>query len=229
MVARIRQAAASDHPKLVGTPQFMTAVDAVATLPRERFVPGDMRKNAYRDTPLPIGYNQTISDAYIVTVMTAALAIAPSAHVLEVGTGSGYQAAVLARIAAQVHTVEIVPELAERSAQTLRALGTANVEVHQGDGFAGWAAGAPYDAIIVTAGAAAVPPPLLAQLKPGGRLIMPVGPQWPLEQLILITKDKDDQLKRCSMGPVMFVPLTGRGERPPASHGLYDRSVPACF
>lgn len=228
LVARIQRAAREDYPGLISDPHFRAALAVVRSLPRERFVPSGERSNSYRDTPLPIGYDQTISDAYIVTVMTAALALPQHARVLEIGTGSGYQAAVLSRLAASVDTIEIVPPLATRAASLLKELRITNVTVHQGDGFLGWPADAPYDAIIVTAGAAMVPPPLIAQLRPGGRLIMPVGPHWALEQLILFTKEADGRLTRCSMGPVMFVALTGRGERPPGAHGLFDH-IPKCF
>lgn len=205
MITRIQRAARKDYPGLVSDPHFESALAVVGRLPRERFVPAGERRDAYRDRPLPIGNDQTISDAYIVTVMTAALGLPAHARVLEVGTGSGYQAAVLSKLAAAVHTIEIVSSLAGRAAALLKALRITNVTVHQGDGFLGWPAGAPYDAIIVTAGAADIPPPLLAQLKPGGKLIMPIGPQWPLEQLILLTKQADGRLTRCSMGQVMFV------------------------
>lgn len=192
-------------------------------------MPESDRAQAYKDSPLPIGYGQTISDAYIVTVMTAALNLPPHANVLEVGTGSGYQAAVLSKLSSTVHSIEIVAPLAARAAKLLASLGMSNVTVRAGDGFRGWPEAAPFDGIIVTAGAAEIPPPLVAQLKPGGTLIMPIGPEWPLEQLLVVRKSADGKLSRCSMGPVMFVPLTGRGERPQNLKGLYDRSVPDCF
>lgn len=229
MSARIMQTAARDYPKLVPTSAFKSALSAVAQIPRELFVPKEERALAYQDTPLPIGYSQTISDAYIVTVMTAALDLPPRANVLEIGTGSGYQAAVLSKLSSTVHSIEIVAPLAERAAKLLASLGMTNVTVRAGDGFQGWREAAPFDAIIVTAGAADIPPPLVAQLKPGGTLIMPIGPDWPSEQLLVVRKAADGKLSRCSMGPAIFVPLTGRGERPQNLKGLYDRSVPDCF
>lgn len=192
-------------------------------------MPADERHEAYRDTPLSIGYKQTISDPYIVAVMTAAVRVEPGSNVLEIGTGSGYQAAVLSRIGARVHSIEIVEALAKSAAERLHRLGFANVDIKAGDGFAGWPEFAPYDAIIVTAGAAEIPPPLIAQLKVGGRLIMPIGPEWPLEQLELVTKTSDHATSRCSLGPAMFVPLTGRGARPKGLKGLYDHSVKPCY
>lgn len=229
MIGRIEQVAAKDYPKLAKTRPFADALRAVASVRREMFVPTTERARAYQDTPLPIGYSQTISDAYIVTVMTAALALQPRANVLEIGTGSGYQAAVLSKLAATVHSIEIVAPLAEKATKLLASLGMTNVTVRAGDGFQGWPEAAPFDAIIVTAGAAEIPPPLLAQLKPGGTLVMPIGPEWPLEQLLVIRKAADGNLSRCSLGPIMFVPLTGRGERPRNLKGLYDRSIPDCF
>ena len=229
MIDRIEQTAAKEYPRLVKTRQFAEALRAVAGVRRELFVPKADRARAYQDTPLPIGYGQTISDAYIVTVMTATLGLPPHANVLEIGTGSGYQAAILSSLAGSVHSIEIVAPLANRAAGLLKSLGMANVAIHTGDGFQGWAEAAPYDAIIVTAGGAQIPPPLIAQLKPGGTLVMPIGPDWPLEQLLMIKKAVDGELSRCSMGPVMFVPLTGRGERPQNLKGLYDRSIPDCF
>ena len=229
MVERIRARAGADFPALVRDPHFAAALAAVAATDRERFVRRRDRALAYGDTPLPIGHGQTISDAYIVTVMTAALALPPRASVLEVGTGSGYQAAILSRLAASVHSIEIVAPLARAAGRRLKRLRFANVSVRAGDGYLGWPEAAPYDAIIVTAGAARVPAPLLEQLKPGGTLVMPIGPQWALEQLVVIRKAPDGRLASCSMGAALFVPLTGRGERPANPTGLYDRSLPDCY
>ena len=193
------------------------------------FVPKKERARAYQDTPLPIGYRQTISDAYIITVMTAALDLPLQANVLEIGTGSGYQAPVLSKLAATVHSIEIVAPPAEGAAKLLASLGRTNVTGRAGDGFQGWPDAAPFDAIIVTAGAAEMPPPILAQLKPGGTLVMPIGPEWPLERLPVIRKAADGTHSRSSMGPIMFMPLTGRGQRPRNPKGLYDRSILHCF
>ncbi|WP_046349758.1 protein-L-isoaspartate(D-aspartate) O-methyltransferase [Sphingomonas changbaiensis] len=229
MVGRIRRTARREYPKLAATPAFRNALRAVGGVRRELFMPESDRAQAYEDTPLPIGYGQTISDAYIVTVMTAALNLPPHAHVLEVGTGSGYQAAVLSGLAGTVHSIEIVAPLADRAKTLLASLGMTNVTVRAGDGFLGWPEAAPYDGVIVTAGAAEIPPPLIAQLKPGGTLVMPIGPEWPLEQLLVVRKAADGTLDRCSMGPVMFVPLTGRGERVRNPAEPDNRATAACF
>jgi len=222
--AQIRQAVpAMDDAFLAG------ALAAMSTVAREAFVPGHLAGQAYRERPLPIGYDQTISDPYVVALMTAAARIPEQANVLDIGTGSGYQAAVLARLAGRVSTIEIVAPLAEQAARRLAALDFANVEVRAGDGYAGWAEHAPFDAIIVAAGAAEVPQPLLDQLKPGGRLVMPIGPSWAQEQIMVVTKATDGAITRCSLGWTTFVPLTGRGMRRPDASGLFDATVPACF
>lgn len=183
-------------------------LEAMRSVPRHRFVPEEHRDEAYGDFPLPIGFNQTISQPYIVAFMTEALRIGPGARVLEVGTGSGYQAAVLGRIAAQVYTIEIVSPLAARSAALLAELGCANVHVKDGDGYAGWPEHAPFDAVIVTAAPDHVPPPLIDQLAMGGRLVIPVGV---IEQeLRVLTKQPDGRLREEARMPVRFVPLTRR-------------------
>lgn len=207
---------------------FEQALAAVSDLPRERFVLPAGRRLAYLDLPQLIGYGQTISDPYVVTLMTGSLRLRSDANVLDVGTGSGYQAAVLARVARHVSSIEIVPQLARSSAARLRRMGYANVAVRSGDGFEGWPERAPFDGIVVAAGAANVPPPLLDQLRTGGRLVMPIGPNTPSEQLLVLTKRPDGSVDRCSLGPAMFVPLTGRGAVPEAL-GLRDRSIPLCF
>lgn len=229
MVKLILATAADEYPSLSDDPYFQSAITAVKEVPRERFVPETERVHAYQNRPLPIGYDQTISDAYIVTVMTAAVQAQRGSNILEIGTGSGYQAAILSKIGSNVHSVEIVEPLAQAAQSLLDALQYPNITVKAGDGFQGWQEFAPYDAIIVTAGASKIPQPLMAQLKIGGKLVMPIGPQGPLEQLILVTKTAADGLTRCSLGPAMFVPLTGRGRRPDHSLGLYDRSIPACY
>lgn len=183
-------------------------LEAMRSVPRHRFVPEEHRDEAYGDFPLPIGFNQTISQPYIVAFMTEALRIGPGARVLEVGTGSGYQAAVLGRIAAEVYTIEIVSPLAARSAALLAELGCANVHVKDGDGYAGWPEHAPFDAVIVTAAPDHVPPPLIDQLAMGGRLVIPVGV---IEQeLRVLTKQPDGRLREEARMPVRFVPLTRR-------------------
>jgi len=184
-------------------------LDAMGAVPRERFVlPGDT-DSAYADHPLPIGAGQTISQPYIVGLMAEAIAPAPGQRVLEIGTGSGYAAAVLARIVDSVVTIERFADLAGRAAATLADLGIDNVEVHTGDGTLGWPAGAPYDGIVVTAGGPEVPPALLDQLAIGGRLVVPVGPSLNLQALVLVHRTGPDLFERDDLGAVAFVPLVG--------------------
>lgn len=183
-------------------------LSAMATVPRHLFVPAATRARAYEDGALPIGYDQTISQPYIVAVSVEALELAGTERVLEVGTGCGYQAAVLAECAAEVFSIEIVPELAARAAATLRALSYRNVQVRAGDGGAGWPEAAPFDAIVVAAAARTVPPALTDQLAPGGRLVLPLHD--PTQVLMLVRKDARGRLSRTRLLPVRFVPLTGR-------------------
>ncbi|MGH6918882.1 MAG: protein-L-isoaspartate(D-aspartate) O-methyltransferase [Geminicoccaceae bacterium] len=177
-------------------------------LPRHAFVPDNMQDQAYDDRPLPIGYSQTISQPFIVALMTDLLALEPDDVVLEVGTGSGYQAAVLAELVDKVHSIEIIPGLAESAAERLDALGFDNVETHQGDGYYGVEAAAPFDAIVVTAAATSVPPPLISQLKPGGRMVIPVGTSFSLQHLMIVEKDPSGRVRTRQTLPVRFVPLT---------------------
>ncbi|OJU14494.1 MULTISPECIES: protein-L-isoaspartate(D-aspartate) O-methyltransferase [unclassified Sphingomonas] len=203
---------------------------AMAAVPRDAFVPPALRKQAFADRSLEIGDGQTISAPSVVAVMTAAAQLPPHANVLDVGTGSGYQAAVLARLADRVASVEIVPDLAAAARERLARLGYANVEVRAGDGYAGWPEHAPFDAIIVAAGSDKVPAPLLDQLKVGGRLVMPVGATWASEQLLVVTKTAPGKTMRCSLGWTMFVPLTGAGARDERVRGgVFDTSIPNCF
>jgi len=183
-------------------------LDAMATVPRHEFVPPESRDQAYADHPLPIGYGQTISQPYMVALMTQLLQLTPEARVLEVGTGSGYQAAVLAEITDNVFSVEIIPELAAEARERLDRLGYTSITTAVRDGYIGWAEHAPYDAIIVTAAPDHVPPALVDQLAEGGRLVIPVGPPGFIQTLWLIEKTPEG-LKRTSMGSVIFVPLTG--------------------
>jgi protein-L-isoaspartate(D-aspartate) O-methyltransferase len=184
-------------------------LEIMSEVPRHRFVPEDELYSAYYNNPLPIGHGQTISQPYIVALMTDLLALDKQHTVLEVGTGSGYQAAVLSELAGKVYSIEIVAQLAAQAAKVLSELGCANVEVKAGDGSAGWLEHAPYDGIIVTAAAEQIPQPLLDQLKPGGRLVIPVGGEFNIQQLLLITKDRDGKFHRMNIEPVRFVPLTG--------------------
>ncbi|MEX0329975.1 MAG: protein-L-isoaspartate(D-aspartate) O-methyltransferase [Puniceicoccaceae bacterium] len=181
---------------------------AMRAVPRHRLIPRNLRGSAYADRPLPIGHGQTISQPYIVARMTELLELEPEDVVLEVGTGSGYQAAVLAMIVQKVISVEIIAALAGRAREDLATLGFGNITVHHKDGYFGHEADGPYDAIIVTAAAKHIPPPLLAQLKPGGRMVIPVGETGWTQNLILVEKDRDGVVTTRNMLPVRFVPLT---------------------
>jgi len=189
-------------------------LEALGTVPRHAFVPELYRSQAYSDSPLPIGYGQTISQPYIVAFMTEALHLGPNSRVLEVGTGSGYQAAACAEIAQEVYTIEIVPELARSAAQILRELGYTNVHVRAGDGFFGWKDKAPFDAIIGTAAAGQIPKPLLEQLKTNGRMVLPCEDADGLQYLVLVTKNERGELSQKRILPVRFVPMTGQVQQP---------------
>lgn len=189
----------------VRDPRVLAAMRAV---PRHRFVPADLADQAYTDEPLPIGHGQTISQPYVVALMTEALQLQPTDRVLEIGTGSGYAAAVLSHIASEVWTIERLPELAEHAKQVLDELGIGNVHVEIGDGTLGWPSAAPYDAIVVTAGGPSVPPALTAQLADGGRLVIPVGPTARSQSLVRVTRRGAD-LQQEDLGGVRFVPLVG--------------------
>ena len=179
---------------------------AMATVPRHLFVPVQYRRQAYMDFPLPIGHGQTISQPYIVAYMTEILRLKPHHKVLEIGTGSGYQAAVLAELTDRVYTIEIIPELAESAAEKLKETGNSSVNVRQGDGFHGWPGSGPFDAIMVTAAAEFIPPPLIKQLAEGGRMIIPVGSPFHVQHLMLVEKRRGKITTR-SMMPVRFVPF----------------------
>ncbi len=185
-------------------------LDALAAVQRHRFVPPQLQNQAYADTPLPIGSSQTISQPYIVAYMTEALELPPDATVLEIGTGSGYQAAVLAEIAREVYSIEIVPELAERSGRLLAELGYDNVHLRLGDGYRGWPEAAPFDGIIVTAAPDHVPPALVEQLAVGARLVIPVGRF--AQEMRVVTMTEDGPVVETTL-PVRFVPMTGEAER----------------
>jgi protein-L-isoaspartate(D-aspartate) O-methyltransferase len=208
MVEEIREMAyeASDY---VSGPISEKVLAIMSQVPRHRFVPEDELYSAYYNNPLPIGHGQTISQPYIVALMTDLLELDKQQTVLEVGTGSGYQAAVLSELAGKVYSMEIVAPLATVAAKRLGELGYANVEVKAGDGSAGWPEHAPYDGIIVTAAAEHIPQPLLDQLKAGGRLVIPVGGRFDAQYLLLITKDREGVFHRKNIEPVRFVPLTG--------------------
>ena len=184
----------------------------MSQVPRHEFVPPDKQSLAYADRPLPIGFDQTISQPYIVAFMTTQLDPQPADRVLEIGTGSGYQAAVLASLVAEVYTIEIVEPLARRAEVELERLGCHNVHLRSGDGFAGWPEAAPFDAVIVTCAPLQVPPPLIKQLKDGGRLIIPIG-MVPNQELMLLHKTRD-RLETRAILSVRFVPMTGEGRDP---------------
>jgi protein-L-isoaspartate(D-aspartate) O-methyltransferase len=184
-------------------------LDALRRVPRHRFVPARMQREAYADGALPIGEGQTISQPFVVAAMTDALRLQPTDSVYELGTGSGYQAAVASRLCAHVYTVEIQPALAERAAKTLVELGYGNVSVRAGDGFRGWPDAAPFDAMLITAAVTELPSELLAQLKTGGRAVAPVGPLGGIQDLLLIEKAPDGSAVTRRLFPVRFVPSTG--------------------
>ena len=176
---------------------------------RHRFVPSELQSQAYENRPLPIGYGQTISQPYIVALMTDLLELEAGDVVLEIGTGSGYQAAILSRLVSQVYSIEIIPELAESASSRLQRLGFDNVEVKNADGYFGWQQHAPFDAIIVTAASSHIPPPLVQQLKPGGIMMIPVGAVFQVQQLSLVRKTAAGELTTRQVLPVRFVPFTG--------------------
>ena len=186
-------------------PKVLAVMDQV---PRHEFVSPWHQDSAYEDRPLPIGHGQTISQPFIVALMTDMLEVGPDDVVLEVGTGSGYQAAVLARLVQDVHTIEIIPELADTAEERLARLGYDNVRTSTGDGYYGAPEAAPFDAIVVTAAANQVPPPLIQQLRPGGRMVIPVGGGFALQHLMLVEKEEDGRVRTRQTLPVRFVPLT---------------------
>lgn len=188
-------------------------LESMKAVPRHLFVGESLWPMAYSDGPLPIGYGQTISQPYIVALMTEL--IQPDSHhvVLEIGTGSGYQAAVLSKLVHWVYTIEIVPELGKSAEKTLQRIGYDNVTVRVGDGYRGWPEEAPFDRIVVTAAPEEIPPKLVAQLKPGGRMILPVGPQWWGQDLLVVEKDEEGNVTTKESIPVRFVPMIHENER----------------
>ena len=184
-------------------------LQAISTVPRHKFVHPDTIEDAYQNNPLPIGYGQTISQPYIVAIMTDLLKLSDRDIVLEIGTGSGYQAAVLSELVQQIYSIEIITPLAEQAKLRFKELGYNNISTKTGDGYYGWQEHAPFDAIIVTAAASHIPHALIEQLKPGGRMIIPVGSSFMTQQLLLISKSPDGKLQTQQILPVRFVPLTG--------------------
>ncbi len=188
-------------------------LEAMRNVPRHLFVPEENRGAAYRDTPLPIGHGQTISQPYIVAYMTEMLDLRRGDKVLEVGTGSGYQAAVLGEITKNVYTIEIIEPLADQARERFKKAGYDFIRVRTGDGYYGWEEYGPFDAIIVTAAAGHVPPPLIRQLKPGGKIVIPVGGVYQVQTLMLITKKEDGSVQTEQLMPVRFVPMTGQVQK----------------
>ncbi len=184
-------------------------MQALGGVPRHEFVPGNLQSKAYANHPLPIGHGQTISQPYIVALMTDLIEPGVDDVVLEVGTGSGYQAAILAGLVKQVYSIEIIEPLSDQARDRLQNLGYSNVETKLGDGYFGWEEHAPFDAIVVTAAASHVPPPLIQQLKPGGRMVIPVGGRFQVQYLLLIEKTLDEKVITRQITAVRFVPLTG--------------------
>jgi len=184
-------------------------IDALRTVPRHEFVPESYRQAAYENRPLPIGRGQTISQPYIVAIMTALLQPKQDQRVFELGTGSGYQAAILSTLVRQVYTMEIIEPLGKSAAARLAHLGYDNIQVRVGDGYFGWPEAGPFDGIIVTAAGDHIPPPLIQQLKPGGRMVIPVGSGFLTQQLMLVIKHRDGSLETRELLPVVFVPVTG--------------------
>ena len=198
---------------LTGRPALAPRVmEALREVPRHEFVPDELRQGAYANHPLPIGHGQTISQPYIVALMTDLIQPRPQDVVLEIGTGSGYQAAVLSTLVRQVYSLEIVEELALEAAERLRRLGYDNVEVRAGNGQLGWPEHAPYDAIMVAAAASRIPPALIEQLKPGGSLVIPVGEQGAAQDLLVLRKTETGRVEARNVLPVAFVPLTGTAD-----------------
>jgi protein-L-isoaspartate(D-aspartate) O-methyltransferase len=211
-MAEVRQRMVDDqiaHPRDMRPPvRDQRVLRAMEKVPRHEFVPAEQRPAAYNDRPLPIGHGQTISQPYIVAYMTELLQIDAEHKVLEIGTGSGYQAAVLGELAREVYSIEIVRPLAARAEKTLAELDYDNVQVRAGDGYLGWPEHAPFDRIIVTAAPDHVPQPLIDQLRPGGRMVLPVGEVWRVQELTLVIKREDGKVEQSEVMAVGFVPLT---------------------
>ena len=184
--------------------------DALGRVPRHEFVPRNISNAAYENRPLPIGHGQTISQPYIVAIMTNLLQVGKDDRVLEIGTGSGYQIAVLAELVKKAYSIEIIEPLGKQAKDRLQRLGYENIELKIGDGYYGWEEEAPFDAIMVTAAASHVPPPLIKQLKPGGRMLIPVGSRFMVQELLLVQKSESGEVSTRQLLPVVFVPLTGK-------------------
>ena len=210
MVEVIEAHALTASSALGGTTLDPRVLDVMRELPRHEFVPPKFRADAYADRPLSIGQGQTISQPFIVALMSDLLDVDSNDMVLEVGTGSGYQAAVLAKLVRQIYSIEIVPELQRSATRRFERLGYSNIETRQGDGYRGWKDHAPFDGIIVTAAASSIPSPLVEQLKPGGRMVIPIGRPFATQQLLLVQKDAEGRVTTRQLMAVRFVPLTGQ-------------------
>jgi protein-L-isoaspartate(D-aspartate) O-methyltransferase len=209
MIREIRQDV-EDTSRYIGRESLdQRVMDAMGTVPRHEFVPPSMQSSAYQNRPLPIGHGQTISQPYIVALMTDLVDPDDLDKVLEIGTGSGYQAAILAELVARVYSIEIVEALGQTARQRLQKLGYDNIETRVGDGYYGWPEMGPFDAIVVTAASSHIPPPLIRQIKPGGVMLIPVGGQFQVQQLTVIRKDEKGDVITRQILPVRFVPLTG--------------------
>jgi len=210
MLKEILRDVRSRYGNLESTELDDKVVAAMRNVPRHEFVRDGLQDEAYENRPLPIGYGQTISQPYIVAIMTDLLKVGPDSKVLEIGTGSGYQAAILAEIVDKVYSIEIVEPLGNLAKKRLERLGYKNIETRLGDGYYGWKETAPFDAIIVTAAASHIPPPLIKQLKPGGKMLIPVGSSFMVQELLLVEKTEAGEVTTRQLLPVSFVPLTGK-------------------
>lgn len=200
---------------VIGRQSFHKKVmDAMSKVPRHEFVQSHLKPFAYLNRPLPIGHGQTVSQPFIVALMTDLLEIDKGDTVLEIGAGSGYHSAVLAELAKEVYTIEIIKDLGEQARKRLRRLNYKNIRVRVADGYYGWDERSPFDAVIVTCAAGHIPPPLLKQLKPGGRMVIPIGGVYDVQMLMIVTKDVSGTIKTRQVIPVRFVPMTGRAGKP---------------
>jgi protein-L-isoaspartate(D-aspartate) O-methyltransferase len=212
MVTRILQHARALERQTGRKPPRKSVLEALARVPRHAFVPPRLKRYAYLDTPLPLGHGQSLSQPFVIALMTDLGRIAKTDVVFETGTGAGYHTALLAVLARRVVSVEVIAPLALKASAALKRLGYANATVHLGDGYYGWKAGGPYDVMIIKEAVAHIPPPLLAQLKPGGRMVIPIGPRGGTQQLTLVEKAPDGKLRETRILPVRFTPMQG-GER----------------
>lgn len=210
MIKKIEGDARAGYGNLEKEALNENVVNALGSVPRHEFVPRNMRDAAYENRPLPIGHGQTISQPYIVAIMTNLLQVGKSDRILEIGTGSGYQIAVLATLVKKAYSIEIIEPLGRQAKQRLQRLGYENIELKIADGYYGWPEEAPFDAIMVTAAASHIPPPLIKQLKPGGRMLIPVGSRFMVQELLLVQKSASGEVSTRQLLPVAFVPLTGR-------------------